>query len=983
MLKRILIILLFASLLIAVFYPPLTATEDPYAPEPLPHDSWVDSLMENMTLEQKIGQLIMIRANLNGQYLPQALTDVVQHQVGGIVFFKGTPSEQLRITRELQAAAAIPLFVAIDGEWGLGMRIDSAWSFPRNMTLGAMDSPNLVYDMASEIGRQCKTMGIHINFAPVVDVNSNPRNPVINSRSFGEQINNVTAKGIAYMKGLQDQGIMAVAKHFPGHGNTDKDSHHTLPKVNLSKEEIWQTMLPPFESLIDAGVGGIMTAHMEIPALEKKSKVPVSLSEDVIHRLLQRRMDFKGLVFTDALEMKGVTDFVPAGDVEVMALLAGNDILLLPVNAGKAVASIRKAIEDGRISERMIERKCRKVLLAKRAYQVDQRHLLPQPGTPDLASPVCTALSSRIYGQSVTVLQNQGGFLPLKGTSRFVASLAINASGRNSFQQTLDLYTRMDHYQVDMQMTQSQRDDILSSLGDYPLVLVSLHGLNDWPQRKFGVDSNLTALIRQLQEKHKIILSVFGNPYALNQLGDLGLCQGLLLGYEDNPLSQQAAAQVIAGALPARGKLPVSAGTFMAGAGITYAASEILVHTSPVEAGIRPVLLQTIDSILLQGIRDSIYPGCQVLAARHGKVFYHKAFGYQGYDQAMPVSTGEIYDLASVTKILATTMALMHLYDRGLVNPDQTLGFYLPEVRGSNKENLRIRDMMAHQAGLKPFIPFQNDVRKWAEADPGIWSASQSPAHPIRVAMGMYVSQQVKDSLLQVIITSPLEKPGQYKYSDLGMILLQRVIETLGGMGMDAYLNTYFYQPMGLAHTAFNPGAEFCLNNVVPTEIDSAFRKIELRGDVHDPVTALLGGVAGHAGLFSNAMDAAVLMQMLMNGGTYGGKRYLETATVKAFTGQAIASGSNRRGMGFDRPELKPVPNGPVCGEASQSSFGHSGFTGTYVWADPDNGLVYIFLSNRTWPYGGENKLSRSQIRRQVHSLFYLSMDRLAAMENR
>ncbi len=964
-------------LLFILLFPALRASAPPglYESEvaDLPKDPWVEQQIRSMGLREKIAQLIFIRANLNGLLLPEVDSLVEKYGMGGIVWFKGNPTDIARHTTRLQQVSSIPLLVCMDAEWGVGMRVDSAWNFPRQMTLGAVQNLDLIREMAAETGRQCRALGIQLNFAPVVDVNSNPQNPVINSRSFGEDPESVALRGNAYVDGLRQAGVLSTAKHFPGHGDTDKDSHHTLPVIQRKMESLEMTDLIPFKALRKNEVDAVMTAHLDVVALEEEKGLPFTLSHKGVSKLLKQKLRYRGLVITDALEMKGVTEYGNPGAIEVRAFQAGNDILLMPLDPLRALDSLEAAVLEGRISEKMIDQACRKVLLAKKKARIAPPL---DPAATDwdqtLKGNQCADIHYRILKDAITLISNQRDIIPLAPAPRSnYASLAINRKETSLFQRTLEIYAPFDHFNLSPKPAVFEKEGVAESLKNYSTIIVGLYGLSQWPQRNYGLDEATLSFIRQLARDKQVILTVFGNPYALNLLEEKDQLSGIQIAYEESDFAETAAAQALAGAKDHKGKLPVSIRGFTAGTSLQTQAINLLSITSPVRAGFRPEIESVIDAIALEGIQKKAYPSCQILLAKDGKIFYHKALGYQTYDSIMPVSTSDIYDLASLTKTMATTLALMKLYDEGRIDLNATLADYLPDLKGSNKASLRLRDVLAHQAGLKPWIPFYKRLQDAEHKHRKIFSDYPDEDFSITVSQGKYMHKAYLDTLWADIRDSELLREKKYKYSDLGFYYLKEIIERVSELKIQDYLDQHFYKPLGLSHTAFLPATVFCLNNIVPSEDDTAFRKMILRGDVHDPGAAMLGGVGGHAGLFSNASDMAVVMQMLLNDGIYGGKRYLEPVTIREFTRQQFPLNKNRRGLGFDKPDPNDRKNGPGAASGSLNSFGHSGFTGTYIWADAESGIVYVFLSNRTWPYGGENKLARMNIRTRILEAVY------------
>ena len=936
--------------------------------------SWVDSVFRTLNPEQKIAQLLFIRAYASGDslYEDSLVTLVSTHNIGGICFFKGTPSRQALLTNRFQDAARTPLLISTDAECGLGMRLDSAFAFPWPMTLGAIQDDSLIYRMGNAIADACRRMNIHINFAPVVDINNNPANPVINFRSFGEQKNQVARKGSLYMKGMQDHGIMATAKHFPGHGDTDTDSHLTLPVIKHSVSRMDSIELFPFRQLISDGVKGVMVAHLYIPCYDSSTNLATTLSRNTVTELLKKGLNFNGFVITDALDMKGVTKFYKPGEIEVKALQAGNDILLLTQNVSQAIRGIKQAADSGLISQELIDEKCRKILRLKFDMGLTKQHpVILDNLIRDLNPSTAEALRNTLFKSAITLLKDDVQLIPLKSLdSRKFASLSIGDTSMTDFQHSLNTYAPVTHFNAPLNPGKRLSDSLVDELSGYHITLIGLHHFSSYPADSFGISGNALRLLDTLFSQNRCILTVFGNPYSLFLIPGLRKAESVIITYQDKPSTEEYAAELIFGGIPARGKLPVSVPLFKSGSG-EQTEKNRLETVIPEEIGICSGLLKRIDSIADSGIRKGAFPGCQILFAKDGKVFYHKSFGHPRYEDSTRVNNEDIYDLASVTKIAGTTLALMRLYEDGKIKLDDTLGEYLPELKGSNKSGLILRDVLVHQAGLISWIPFFEKTLLRGEPDPSIYQKVSSESFPLRVADSMFILSTYPDSIYRAIIDSPLRSTRDYKYSDLGFYLLKKIIERLTGKPFDRYLANVFYDPLGLQTMGFRPLEKFKRNRLIPTEIDSVFRGQVIWGDVNDPGAAMLGGVSGHAGLFSDAMDLAVIMQMLLQEGQYGGKQYFQASTVKEFTRVQFSGNGNRRGLGFDKPLLVPSPDGPCSEYASPLSFGHSGFTGNLVWADPENQLLFIFLSNRTYPDSGNTKISDMNIRTNIQGILY------------
>lgn len=943
---------------------------------------WADSVFQSLTPDERIAQLILIRAhsNLGQEHINAVTKDIRDNKVGGVIFFQGGPVRQANLTNFYQSISKVPLLVTIDGEWGLGMRLDSVISLPRNMMIGAIQDTSLAYEAGRVIGEQCRRMGIHIDFAPDVDVNNNPRNPVINDRSFGENKEQVARMGVATIKGMQDAGIMACAKHFPGHGDTEVDSHFDLPAIRKTREQLDSLELYPFRAAIDAGVGSVMVGHLYIPAIDKKPNTPTSISYNAVTRLLKNDLGFKGLIVTDALEMKGIAKFYTNGQESLQSLLAGNDLMILPSTAAGSVAAIRKAIKKGRISQQEVDERVKKVLRAKYSLGLNNPQVINTDHLAEDINAKTDSLRRRIAEKALTLIKNDQHLVPFSPavSQQKLAVIAVGADANNAFVNAVKAYKPgTDAFIFTSRQSVNEVAAIVSRIQrDYKAVIIGLHSYSRRPAGNFGISLAERLLIRQLQQEMPSVTVAFGNPYAIQYFCE---APAVIAAYEDDSTTQRAAADLLFGRIGAQGKLPVTVcPQFPSGTGITYTVNitTTLPVASPESAGLNSQTLLKIDALANDMINRGAAPGCEVLAMRGGKVVYNRCFGHYDYGRTEPVTPSSIYDLASVTKICATTLAVMRLYDEGKINLDARLGDYLPFVQGSDKAGLSIRNILLHQAGLVAWIPFYKEtLTSNGYPDSLLYSSGKDSAHMARVADQLYIRNDYTDTIWRRILDSRLS-PGQgYVYSDLDFIFLGKIVETLSGKSLDQYVLETFYRPMGLATTGFRPRDRFPLSRIAPTEFEHTFRNQLLRGDVHDPGAALFGGVAGHAGLFSNAHDLAAVMQLFMNNGSFNGVQYIKPETIRFFT--AYNSNISRRGLGFDKPEkhtTRSVDVYPAKG-ASGSTFGHTGFTGTCVWADPENDLLFVFLSNRVNPNGGANtKLMALNTRGRIMEVFYEAM---------
>ncbi len=958
--------------------------------------AWVDSVFRTLSPDEKIAQLMVIRlsaidpATHRAMFYDSTVEDAVRkYNIGGICTFQGDPVAQANHINRLQGLAKTPLLFCIDAENGLGMRMDSVRGLPRQMMLGATSDTALIYRYGRLVGQQCRRIGIQVNYAPVVDINNNPDNPVINDRSFGEDKMKVAEFGIQYMKGLQDEGVMACAKHFPGHGDVAVDSHFDLPVINKNRRQLDSLELYPFRQLFRAGVASVMIAHLYIPAIDKTPNQATSLSYNNVTKLLRKQLHYTGISFTDALEMKGVTKFYPDGDAAVQSLVAGNDMLCLPGDVTLSLDKINAALREKKLHWKDIDARVRKVLYAKYTYGLAQwqpvriEHL-----TADLNTGI-GEMRREVAENALTLLRNEDSALfPLRtGTipahpasanratkRKRIAYVGMGLTGENAFSGRMREDYNADVYLFDYDLDSAKAAAAFELLSNrYDALVIGLHNYARYPARNFLISNPAAWLLRQLQQKERSVTLIFGNPYAIRNSCDAKV---LVACYEDDSTTQEVAADLLNGKFTPRGHLPVSVcEEYKAGAGITgpYRA---LPPGDPSELGMDAAKLQKIDAICEEAIAKQAAPGCVVLVARNGKIAYEKAFGYMTYDRKEPVYTETLYDMASCTKICATTMAAMKLYDEGRLDLQKTLGDYLPWVRGSDKDSLHIWDILLHQAGLIPDVVFYKEVvdsSKEQNPVPGIFTRQPDSLHGVRVAENLYLRNDWKDTMNLRVVQSRLG-PRKYDYSDNDFIYMGQIVEAITGMTLDEYVEKTFYGPLGMTSSGFKPRERFPLGRIAPTALEPIFRQQLLRGDVHDPGSAMFGGVAGHAGLFSDAYDLAILAQMLLDGGTFNGQTYLKKSTIDYFT--AYHSDISRRALGFDKPEKDNATRKQAypCLSASPETFGHTGFTGTCVWVDPKYNLIFIFLSNRVNPVENNPRLSALNIRGRIEETVYQAM---------
>ncbi|ARV14918.1 glycoside hydrolase family 3 N-terminal domain-containing protein [Polaribacter sp. SA4-12] len=930
---------------------------------------WVDSIMKNMTLDEKIGQLFMIQAysNKDEKHAYFITKMIKEYHVGSLIFMQGTPEKQAELNNRYQDSAKVPLMIGFDGEWGLDMRLKNTYRFPWNMTLGAIRNDSLIKEFGAHLGKHCKRLGIHINFAPVVDINTNPENPIIGNRSFGENKENVTQKAIAFTEGMQSIGVLANAKHFPGHGDTASDSHHTLPVLNFDMARLDSVELYPYKKVFDAGIASVMTAHLSIPSLESDSRLPTSLSKNVVTNLLQQKLGFLGLVITDGLNMKGAANYATSSEIDLAAIQAGNDLLLIPQDVPATVNLIKKAIELKTLTEERVDISVRKILKAKYwAGLHTYKPIVLEDIEKDLNTIEDELLHRELVKNSLTVVKDINGDLPIRNLEkRKIAYVKLGDASGDDFVKMLQNYGKVDV------VSDKNLDGIIKKLKPYNLVIVGFHrsNLNPWKSYKF-IDKELVWL-QEISREKNVILDVFTSPYSLLQVKTFTNIEGIVVSYQNSKLAQELSAQLIFGAFGAKGKLPVSIkNEFLEGHGFITSNLNRFEYTIPEAVKMSSLKLEKIDSLAKIILDKKMTPGFQVFVARKGKVILNKSYGYHTDKKALKVKNSDVYDLASLTKILASLPLIMKAEEEHKISLNEKLQELLPSFKGSNKASVSVREILSHYGKLKAWIPFyvatQDSVTH--KNSPVFYREKKSKKFNIKVANNLYLNKNYKDSIYKYIRDADQREKAGYKYSDLGYYIFKEAIEREYDKPLNNLVDEEFYQSLGANRTSYLPLLKFSKNEIIPTEKDDYYRNQLIQGYVHDMGAAMLGGVGGHAGLFANANDVAKIMQMYLQKGTYGGKRYLKTATLDKFNHRYFSDKKVRRGLGFDKPQLNPKVKA-TCGCVSDESFGHSGFTGTYTWADPKSGLVYVFLSNRVYPTARNRSLVSSNIRTEIQQI--------------
>ena len=944
---------------------PLIVVGDEY------QEKWVDSVYSSMNLVQKVGQLFVVQAfsNKGVSHSKKISNEIINNAIGGLIFSNGSPKKQINLTNSYQELSNIPLLIGMDAEWGLSMRLDSTFSFPWNMTLGAIKDNMLIKQVGSRIAAHCKRIGVNFNFAPVVDINTNPNNPIIGNRSFGESIENVSLKSLNFMKGQQEMNVLSSAKHFPGHGDTSTDSHKTLPIIKHKKERILNVELKPFINLINNGLESVMIAHLEVPSLEKTIGLPSTLSYSIVTELLKNDLGFKGLIITDALEMKGLSSFKSTGNLDMLAFKAGNDILLMSENVSEGVNSIIDEYNKGSISEIRLSHSVKKILKAKYKVGLNKSSVISTINLDnDLNNISDKILNEQLVERSLTVVKNKENIIPITDLKKKIGYMSFGNDSAVSFFSHLNKYSKVDEI---LNINLKNSDSIISK---YNTIIIGVHANSKTPWNSYKINKKEIDLINHIAKKVDVILNVFGSPYTLKSFKSIRSIKGVIVSYQNSIIFQQKSAQLIFGALNSKGRLPVSIGKlFDVGDGIKIKHINRLSYGTPESVSMSSIKLRKIDSLANIAIDSAMTPGLQLLIAKDGRVVYNKNFGYLTYDKKSKVKNNTIYDLASLTKILVTLPIVMKLVETGTINLDTKLKEILPSYVDSNKSNITIKEMLSHYSNLKSWIPFYKSTLDSITKKPKnlYYNSVYSNKHNIKVSENLYLLSSYKDSINSLIKNSELNKE-KYRYSDLPYYILKLYIEDYYSNDLSSLINSQLFNEIGMPKASYYPKEITSTNNIAPTEIDNYFRFGEIRGTVHDMGAAMQGGIGGHAGLFSNANDIAKIMQMYLQGGQYGNKKYFNKSTIDLFNKCYYCEDDNRRGVGFDKPQIEG--DGPTCGCISMQSFGHSGWTGTYTWADPEEKIVYVFLSNRSYPESKENKLLKYNIRTDIQKLIYESI---------
>lgn len=947
-------------------------------------ERWVDSVYNSLSQRERVAQLFIPMVDPRGGATSKATIGkwIKTNKMGGLLFSKGSISDYANMVNYAQSIADVPVLMTLDGEWGFSMRIKNTPRFPYNMGLGAIGDERLLYEYGKEMARECRLMGIHVNFAPVLDVNSNPSNPVIGYRSFGEDPSRVSRLGVAYSRGLEEGGVLSVAKHFPGHGDTSVDSHKALPMVDHDRTSLNMVDIMPFKQYIDAGLSGVMVGHLSVPALDN-SGTPASMSKEITADLLRKDMGFEGLIFTDALAMKGAKSSV---NNCVAALMAGADVLLGSGSPGNDLDAVMLAVKNGKITDKMIEERCKKMLSYKYALGLTTEKPVELTGIEaKLNSKSADAVNRKLAAASMTVVRNESALLPVRGLAeRSIAVVNIGESN-NEFTQTCKKYAKVDVYTTSGTLSSST----LSAIKRHDVVIVGVYNDKSAQKQAFA----------QLKGCNNMVPVFFVNPYEMAGFGaSLNSLKTLVIAYDNTRYTREYAAQAVFGGIDVTGRLPVNLkGVAKMGDGVVIKKTR-LGYTSPLAIGMDSTLEANVDELVGQGLKTKAFPGCQVLVAKDGYVILNKGYGNLDFTGGRAVTDETIYDLASVSKATGTLPGVMRAYDEGLFDLDAPVAEYIMPLQGGDKSRITVRQLLYHESGMPAAVNMFNMMmdtasysgkliagsasstysikiengafgHKDARLRRDITSATPTAALGIKAADGIYVGQATMDTVMSRIYNIKLRDSRKYNYSCLNFCLLMNMEEWVTGRPHHEWVDETVFAPLGSYHTGYRPLEKWEKNDIAPTEKDNFLRRQTLQGYVHDETANFSGGVQGNAGLFSNANDLAKLCQMWLNGGEYGGERLLTEETVRLFT--TSKSSTCRRGLGFDKPDKRNERNSPTCREASAATFGHTGFTGTCFWVDPDSQLIYIFLSNRVNPSRNNPAFSKLNIRPKIFSEVY------------
>ncbi len=879
-------------------------------------ERWVSTILATMSLEEKVAQMIMIAEtgyprNPRSKAHLELVEAVRDHRVGGLVLLRSEEGTIPGLLNELQNESRIPLLVAMDMERSLAFRLRrGSVDLPYAMAVGATRSEDAARFLGEVTAREGLALGIHWTFAPVVDVNNNPDNPLINLRSFGEDPELVARLGAAFIRGARSGGMLTTAKHFPGHGDTAVDSHLELPVIGVDREHLETVEWPPFREAIAAGVDSVMVGHVAVPALDPSGR-PATLSATLNADVLRDEMGFQGLIVTDAMVMKGVgTTWI--GKATVDAVRAGADVILMPPDLRVALQSLIRSVEEGELDEERIDRSVRRILEAKAriGLHVDQLVDL-EAGAPEVGRPEDVRRAMEIAEASITVVRNDGGLLPLKAEDR-LRILHLVMPNDLGFPPDEFRARRIAVKTISLgdEVVEERAGEILETSRSFTLILVSASFYRQ------SISASLLRLLGRLAETDvPMIVASFGSPYLLAELPEIPV---YLATYGTPETSRYAAVSALFGEIDVRGKLPVTLSEdYPYGQGFEIPRRAMTLRTaSPENAGFKPGGMEEVDRMLEEFVEQGAFPGGIVAVGHRGALVHLHPFGRLSYDENAPeVEEDTIYDLASLTKVVATTTMAMIMVDEGRLDLDAKVQDFLPLFKGPGKDEVTIRHLLTHSSGVDWWAPLYEEL--------------EGPEEYLQRIQGMEL----------------VYEPGSvYKYSDLGIILLGEILSRVAGQPLEEFVRERVFEPLSMPDTLFRPGDD-CLSRIAPTEYDT-WRGRLVRGEVHDENAFALGGVAPHAGLFSTAGDLSRFVQMLLNGGVLEHHRIVSRETVELFT-RTAGEGESTRALGWDTKSPEKSTAGSYF---SPRSFGHTGFTGTSIWVDPDRELFLILLTNRVHP---------------------------------
>jgi beta-N-acetylhexosaminidase len=914
--------------------------------------SWADSVLTTLSLEEKIGQLFMPEWNGSRMDAENLIRISKNFNVGGIAITGGSAKTVAETLATVRTSARVPVFTSLSADWGAGKTLDSAAIFTLPLLVSATHNDSLIYQYAALLAHQLTSLGINFNMVSLVVP---PPNISTDSLNFywGNSESLINKRLSVYRKGLAENGVLMGVQQVP------------LSLLQSPKEKDAATQAAVYQHLFRTGIAGILPISFNVPtSLKTKAqfdrlRVPKAIANVLTYTQLEKQFQYSGLLFVRVPDLKTTSGKVRAGEPELFAFQTGNDVLVAPQNMLMAVRKIKKAVRREKNYQQQLDNSVRKILLAKQEAGL-YKHNASSFNTTHLA-----LLKNKVLQSAATVVANAKNVLPLRLLeNKTFASVAIGASSDNSFNRYLSHYAAVEEYTVAL----PQDSSVFQSLSSYQTVIAGIFPFSlSWQE-------NVVKHLKKLASQTNVIIVYFGSPTTLSAFADF---ETVIEAYTATPEMVHSVAQQIFGALPVTGTLPVDSKSFSALHGISVNSLGRLSEGLPEEVGMNSEVLERIKSIAYQAIDTGATPGCRVLVARKGKIVYDRAFGWLTYENKTPVTEQTIYDLASITKVSATLQATAFMHEKGLLDINKKMSVYLPELKGTNKEDFIIKDILTHQAGLWPFLPFWADTMKDSLHLPQFYANQPSQHFPHAVAHNLFAATAMKDSLWQWIIKSkvrekPPRTPYDYRYSDMGFYMLQHLAEKMLNQPMEDFVDQHFYNPLGAYTLGYLPLLRFPSNRIAPTENDRLFRKTLLTGYVHDQGAAMHGGVAGHAGLFGTAYDLAKLGQLWLNHGTYAGMKYFDSETVNYFSVKQYQN--SRRGLGWDKSDFVNEAVSPTSKYASANTFGHTGFTGTCIWIDPDYELVYVFLSNRVHPDMTNNKLLTLNIRTRIHDVVYESI---------